>query len=300
MTISNSGEDERGRISGGKAGDQTGKEWRIRSWYSSPWNVILRHPDAETRELIAQMAEAAAKNDKIGYDQYQRETFWNELKKVGYKPEKITTACEADCSAGVAAIVKGAGYRLGDTKMQGVSPSSYTGNLRSRLRAAGFNEYTASKYLTSDGYLLRGDILLKEAGHTAINLTDGKYTKTSSKPATSSGKLEVDGIWGPATTSALQKILGTPVDGIVSGQDSSSLKKVNKGGLSTASWKTGRGGSTMIKAMQRKIGAEADGFFGPLSCKALQKYLGTYVDGYVDKPSNMVKALQKKLNNGKF
>lgn len=186
MTISNCGSDERGKISGGKAGDQTGKEWRIRSWYSSPWNVILRHPDAKVRELIASMAEASAKNDNIGYDQYQRETFWNELKKVGYKPEKIKTKCESDCSAGVAAIVKGAGYRLGDSKMKALSQSSYTGNLRARLKAAGFVEYTASKYLNSDAYLMRGDVLLKESGHTAINLTNGKYASANTTTTTKS------------------------------------------------------------------------------------------------------------------
>ena len=299
MTISNSGSDERGKYTGGTAGDQTGGEWRIRSWYSRPWNVILRHPDAKTRELIASMAEAAANNDKIGYDQGERETFWNQLKQVSYKPENITTACEADCSSGVAAIVKGAGYRLNDTKMQALNQSSYTGNLRSRLKTAGFTEYTASKYLTSDSYLLRGDILLNESSHTAINLTTGSKADSSSSSSSSSTQLEVDGLWGTGTTAALQTALGTTVNGIVSGQDSS-LSQVNKGGLLTSSWKTGKGGSQMVKALQKKIGATADGYFGPNTCKALQKYLGTTVDGYVSKPSAMVKALQKKLNAGSF
>ena len=33
--ISNSGSDERGAYKGGQAGDQTGREWQIRSWYNS-------------------------------------------------------------------------------------------------------------------------------------------------------------------------------------------------------------------------------------------------------------------------
>ena len=40
--ISNSGSDENGKYSGGQAGDQTGKEWQIRSWYNRPWNYVLR------------------------------------------------------------------------------------------------------------------------------------------------------------------------------------------------------------------------------------------------------------------
>lgn len=35
--ISNCGHDERGRYSSGKAGDQTGTEWYIRSWYNHKW-----------------------------------------------------------------------------------------------------------------------------------------------------------------------------------------------------------------------------------------------------------------------
>lgn len=174
--ISNSGSDERGKYSGGQAGDQTGNEWRIQAWYSRPWSHVLRHPDAAVRDLIATLAEEAAVNDRIGYDQNQRTTFWGQLKVSEYRPKNITQPCEADCSAGVAAIVKATGYLLGDTKMQNVSADMYTGNERFALNQAGFNVLTDSKYLTSDDYLLRGDILLYEYHHTAINLTDGKQT----------------------------------------------------------------------------------------------------------------------------
>lgn len=109
----------------------------------------------------------------------------------------------------------------------------------------------------------------------------------------------VDGIWGPETTSAVQSALCTPVDGIVSGQ-STSLDACNRGGLSSASWRHGGGGSLMVRALQAKVGADADGYFGPGTCAALQGYLGTYADGYVDCPSNMVKELQRRLNAGAF
>lgn len=181
MTISNSGSDERGKITGGKAGDQTGGEWRVRSWYQSGWDCVLRHPNAAVRALIADMAEAAARNDRVGYDQLQRLTFWNQLSTVGHKPERITVACEADCSSGVAAIVKGAGYRLGFKALMAVDHTSYTGNLRARLKAAGFEVLTASKYLKSDACLMRGDILLNDVGggHTCINLTTGGKAETT-------------------------------------------------------------------------------------------------------------------------
>lgn len=95
------------------------------------------------------------------------------IKASNYDPAQITIACEADCSSGVAAIVKGAGYRLGNEKMKNVSIYLYTGNMRAGLKAAGFEVLTDSKYLTSDAYLLEGDILLNDNAHVATNLTDG-------------------------------------------------------------------------------------------------------------------------------
>lgn len=171
--ISNCGHDENNRYRGGKAGDQTGTEWRVINWYNRPWKCVLRHPDAKVRKMIASMAKAAAVNNKIGYDQSERYTFWEHLKASNYDPAQITIACEADCSSGVAAIVKGAGYRLGNEKMKNVSIYLYTGNMRAGLKAAGFEVLTDSKYLTSDAYLLEGDILLNDNAHVAVNLTDG-------------------------------------------------------------------------------------------------------------------------------
>jgi peptidoglycan hydrolase-like protein with peptidoglycan-binding domain len=304
MSISNCGHDERNRYSGGQAGDQSKTEWYIRPWWNDNWNVVLRHPDAKTRNLIADMAIKAAQNDLIGYDQNERLTFWNHLKASNYDPAQITVKCEADCSSGVAAIVKGAGYRLGNKAMQNVNASITTWNERNALKAAGFQVLTDSKYLTSDAYLLAGDVLLNESRHTTINVTNGSKSGDSSTTTPSapvaSGKLSVDGYWGVATTKALQRRLGTTVDGIVSGQDAGNMASVNRGGLVSASWKTGRGGSQMVRALQRKIGVSADGYFGKNTCKALQRYLGTTQDGIVSSPSSMVKALQRKLNAGSF
>ncbi|MGN0338676.1 MAG: hypothetical protein ACI4EE_14375 [Lachnospiraceae bacterium] len=91
--------DERGKISGGKAGDQTGREILTRDAYnhSKGW-LIYRHPDKEIAKAIAKNAKAIADNDNFGYDQNQRTTGYNEIKKKGWKPETVTTKCELDCS----------------------------------------------------------------------------------------------------------------------------------------------------------------------------------------------------------
>jgi len=197
--ISNSGGDENGGIHGGAAGDQTGNEWCIRSWYSRPWSCVLRHPNKEVRELIAELAIEAANNNKIGYDQYQRDTYWTQLQKVGYRPSKITIACEADCSAGVIANTKAAGYLLGISALKSIG-ATYTGNMRTAYKNAGFQVLTESKYLTSGDYLLPGDILLNDGAHTATNLGIGSKsgsssTSTSTATTTTSSKLNTTAKW---------------------------------------------------------------------------------------------------------
>lgn len=170
--ISNSGSDERGQYHGGKAGDQTGNEWRIRDWYNRPWNCVLRF-DEPVRNEIAKLSEQAAANNHIGYDQWNRLSFIRELEKVGYDPTKITSDCEADCSSGVTACVIAAGYRLGIPQLKKINPSTYTGNMRGNFKNAGAEVLTDKKYLSSDKYLLRGDILLNDKKHCAINLSNG-------------------------------------------------------------------------------------------------------------------------------
>ena len=171
--LSNCGHDEHYQYQNGTAGDQTGTEWELRQWYSYPWQYMIRYPDASIGQLIADLAIEAANNDHVGYDQNERYTFYQQLKAAGYRPANIQTNCEADCSSGVAAIVKAVGYLKGIQKLQDVSSACYTGNIRFALESAGFKVYTDAKYLNSPDYLLPGDLLLKEYGHIATNVTRG-------------------------------------------------------------------------------------------------------------------------------
>ena len=189
VLIANCGHDERGQYRGGKAGDQTGTEYRIRYWYNRPWNVVLRHPDPMVQSMLARLARTAAENDHIGYDQGERETFYNALKKAGWWPSRIKVDCEADCSSSTAAIVAAAAHHLGYGKMQNINPENWTGSLRESLAYYGFHVLTASKYLTSDRYIRAGDILLNEEHHVTIAITSGslaakyiKYTAIDKTP----------------------------------------------------------------------------------------------------------------------
>lgn len=172
--IANCGKDENGKYIGGKAGDQTDKEWEIREWYDRQWDCILRHPDPVVRELIAIYAERAAANPNIGYDQAQRLTYWQELQKNHYNPELISTPCEADCSSGVTADVKAVGVTLGLPDLVNIDVKSCTWDMKKNFQKAGFKVLTAKKYVKSQDELLRGDILLNEKSHVCTNLTNGK------------------------------------------------------------------------------------------------------------------------------
>lgn len=115
-------------------------------------------------------------------------------------------------------------------------------------------------------------------------------------------KLEDDGEWGVLTTMALQRRLGTTVDGIISNQHA--CYRAANPGLLASSWEwesnPGKNGSEVIRALQRHIGAKVDGYAGPDTFRHLQRYLGTTVDGCVSNPSQMVKVMQRKLNAGTF
>ena len=180
--IANSGSDENKKYHGGKAGDQTGHEWELKGWYSRPWTVVLRWPDPDVGLKIAQLGIAAALNNKIGYDQYQRKSYWTQLEKAGYDPSKITTPCEEDCTAGVTANCKAAGYLLGIKALQDLPIDTYSGNMKSRFVRAGFVALTEKKYLTSASYLLPGDVLLYESHHGATNISYGRSVRPKVAP----------------------------------------------------------------------------------------------------------------------
>ena len=170
--------DENGNAHGGKAGDQkNGFEVSTQEWYkhSKGWRVF-RAKDPEKAEIIAKIMEWACDNALIGYDQYQRNTLYNELKKSGFDGEPtLAKAAETDCSALVRVCLAFAGID--------VPADFYTASMAKTMLATGeIIELTGSKYTDSPDYLGRGDILVtKTKGHTVVVLTDGeKYEGVSS------------------------------------------------------------------------------------------------------------------------
>lgn len=186
--------DENGRANSGQAGDQTGKEVCIRVWYNGSWNIVLRPKSATVAEIMAAACEILCNGNLVGYDQYQRNDLWDDLAAVRWNPSALKKKTETDCSSFMAVLAKIAGIEVPRVALgNGKYNAPVTQTMRSAFTSTGsFEVLTDSKYLTSDKYLKRGDILVRESGHTAMvlgkgELAGGSATQTAaSTPAQSS------------------------------------------------------------------------------------------------------------------
>lgn len=191
--------DENGNAHGGKAGDQKqGKEVSVQEWYkhSKGWRVF-RLKDPIKAAKVAEIMDWACKSDLIGYDQYQRNTLYNELKKAGFGGKPVLSkAVETDCSALVRVCLAFAGID--------VPADFYTGSMAKQMLDTGeIVEMVGSKYTDQPDYLGAGDILVtKTKGHTVVVISDGE--KYVGEVLAEKGDLKVKpGTWrirtGPST-----------------------------------------------------------------------------------------------------
>ena len=75
-----------------------------------------------------------------------------------------------DCSSFVITALRQAGFAV---------QATYTGNMRSALLAAGFEDVTAKVNLSTGAGVKRGDVLLNDSSHTARALGGGKIVQAS-------------------------------------------------------------------------------------------------------------------------
>ena len=157
------------------AGDQTGKEVCIRSWYSKPWDIMIRYPDETIAAKAAAAAVKLANSNLVGYDQSERNSLYNALKRYNFDVDayiKSGQKTETDCSAFVYAV-----FACFIPRIRSDENAPVTSTMRSLYREWGFVVHTGSRYLFGAG-LLNGDILVNEKSHTAI-ATDGDMGNTT-------------------------------------------------------------------------------------------------------------------------
>lgn len=173
IRIAHASIDENGKAHGGKAGDQTGKEVCIRTWYSKPWDFVLRCKKRDKAELMAQACEDICNNPNIGYDQYQRNTLKHQALLCHYIIKSIKTPCGCDCSSMMTVCAECAGiaipYNSGNAPTTSTMKTAFT-------KTGEFEVLTDKKYTTKSEYLLRGDILVKAGCHTVMVLDNGELS----------------------------------------------------------------------------------------------------------------------------
>ena len=236
--------DEHGHISGGQAGNQTGRELATEAWYNSSkgWRVF-RAKDPIKAEKLAECMLKACANNKIGYDQSNNQSLLLAVQSVGYDPAKVTSPVETDCSQLVRVCCFYAGIPIG--------MFSTADEPKYLLGTGEFKELTESAYTSSPHYLQKGDIMCtRTKGHTMIVVGDGDRV----------------GTFDAQTTKWSQRKLGTVADGEVWKQ-----YRPNKKYLPTATdcwkWKLigWKGGSPFVKKLQTLVGETGkavDGIFG--------------------------------------
>lgn len=120
----------------------------------------------------------------------------------------------------------------------------------------------------------------------------------SAPPATpkrASKTIAIDGYFGRESIRALQTRLGTIADGVISSQPATNKTHVPNAGNGWEWVAHGAKGSTCIKAWQKRVGANPDGYFGRETVIKTQQFLGVPADGYAG--TQTMTAWQTWLNN---
>ncbi len=161
--------DENGKITGGNAGDQTGREVMTETFYMDKrgW-YCLRPKKPEVAEKIAEAMQQACDNVKIGYDQNNRLSVVTNIKKYGTL-KAISVPTEADCGTLIrACIYQATGVDVGEF---------YTGNEAAVLEKSGIFE--KAFVVTSSADVRDGDILVtKVKGHTVAVVSGRSRVQT--------------------------------------------------------------------------------------------------------------------------
>jgi hypothetical protein len=137
----------------------------------------------------------------------------------------------------------------------------------------------------------RGNSTKNHKDHVHVLFFDGSYSApVVSKPVQAPDHVTEDGVLGPKTIALWQKLMATPVDGVISHPQSELVRRVQ--------WRLR---STVDHSLPiTKNGINQDGKVSR-TVFALQRYLKVPVDGKLDKgDSRTVRALQRRLNTGQF
>lgn len=140
----------------------------------------------------------------------------------------------------------------------------------------------------------RGDPTANHEDHNHAEWFEGEYVAPDGSGGTPvsnpDASLNVDGELGPKTISKWQRVMGTPVDGVITPGNSDLVRAVQR---------------HLRDRVNRNLAVDGDGIYQNnrryKTAEALQRYLGSPVDGIISAPVSLViKALQRRLNENRF
>lgn len=175
MKIGHASINENGKVTGGKAGDQTQKEVCIREWYNNNWDCMLRPKDSHKAEIMASNCEKACGNNNIGYDQNTRNTLRTQAQKVDFDLSKVGL-CNCDCSSFMSVCAESANIAI--PYKYGNAPTTSTMKI-DFMSTGEFDLYKDKIYLNNSNFLKRGDILIKQGYHTVMVLENGVFANNA-------------------------------------------------------------------------------------------------------------------------
>lgn len=171
LIVGSARSDENGKISGGAAGDQTGKEVSTQPYYmhSKGW-YVLRPKTAQLANGLASAMSDACANDNIGYDQSNRYGVIKMVKKYG-SMKAIAEKTEADCSSLVRGCCIQNGFDPGDFATSGEAVKLEASGMFEKRQSVGVNTV-----------LYNGDVLVtKTSGHTVIVVSGNSRSANNSQ-----------------------------------------------------------------------------------------------------------------------
>ena len=172
---------EKGKVSGGVPGDQSGGEVTKRNWYDKNWDAILRPKRYKLALEMARICADICSNNFVGYDQPDRNSLYFYLKDKNFDISKIDKPLSCDCSS----LMTFCAIAAGVNKLNYKTNAPTTRNMvKLFLETGEFEGITDEKYLKTDKYLEKGDILVSVGHHTVMALSDGEFArkKTESLP----------------------------------------------------------------------------------------------------------------------
>lgn len=101
---------ENGRATGGKKGDQTGREVRVGDYYNFGQDMVIRFKSVTKGRKAGKIAKALANNSSIGYNQDGRYELPDLAKSCGWNYKKLLKALKThkvncDCSSFASTVI---------------------------------------------------------------------------------------------------------------------------------------------------------------------------------------------------